>query len=85
MREKERDEGRGRDRQGGMEERGGYQSHRDESAFVRLFIISLYHSLDHHNTATMLKECSNPLHTNTHTLMHILPSLCPSIQSSSLS
>lgn len=70
--------------------RGGYQSHQDESAFVRLFIISLYHSLDHHNTAAMLEEFSNapPTHRQTHTHTHTFlppclpPSPCPSILSS---
>lgn len=56
-READREEGRSR---------GGYQSHRDESAFVPLFIISLYHSLDHHNAAAMLEEClSAPPHPHT--------------------
>ena len=60
--------------------RGGYQSHRDESAFVRHFIISLYHSLDHHNTTAMPEEFSNapPTRAQTHTSLPLsLPSCLP--------
>lgn len=76
MRESGRVEGRSR---------GGCHSHQDGSAFVRLFIISLYRSLDHHNTTAMLEECSNPQHTHAQRHTHTPLLFCPSILFSSLS
>lgn len=75
--------GRGRGKKEGWVERGitgtewerdrvGYPSQQDESAFVHLFIISVYHSLDFHRRDRGMFECS-PL------VFFLLPRIPPSL------